>query len=434
MEDRVTETLLAFWERLRANFWFVPSLMALATVGFSYGVTRFDADLSGNDLMVWLWSGGADGARSLLSTIASSMITVAGTVFSITIAALTLAGSQFGWRLLRNFTRDLGNQIVLGTFVSTFLYCLLILRTVRSEEEGGFVPHVSVTCAVVFAVASVGVLIYFIDHVARSIQAESLIAAIGADLRETIRALRDSSEEEVFESPLAAGRPMVSILAEESGYLEHLNRDRLVQFAERKSLLIESCLRPGDFVMRGSEVFKVKGAEPLNRKDQKELLEAIKLDCRRTPTQDVRFGVRQLTEIAARALSPGINDPYTALTCADWLADCLGELGHKHHLHLCRSGPDGEPRLLEWTVSFEEITNLSFDVFRIYGAESTIVMIHLLDLLRRLGLNVQGEYRRAVLRQHLEAAAQVALSACKGQWDRERLEKAATRARSVLAE
>lgn len=181
------ETLLAYWERLRTNFWFVPSLMALATAGFSYGVTRIDANRPGHDLMGLLWSGGADGARSLLSTIASSMITVAGTVFSITIAALTLAGSQFGWRLLRNFTRDLGNQIVLGTFVSTFLYCLLTLRTVRSEDEGGFVPHVSVTCAVVFAVASVGVLIYFIDHMARSIQAESLIADIAADLRETIR-------------------------------------------------------------------------------------------------------------------------------------------------------------------------------------------------------------------------------------------------------
>ncbi|WP_363351612.1 DUF2254 domain-containing protein [Methylocystis echinoides] len=428
------ETLLAFWERLRANFWFVPSLMALATAGFSYGVTRIDANRPVHDLMGWLWSGGADGARSLLSTIASSMITVAGTVFSITIAALTLAGSQFGWRLLRNFTRDLGNQIVLGTFVSTFLYCLLILRTVRSEDEGGFVPHVSVTCAVVFAVASVGVLIYFIDHMARSIQAESLIAAIGADLRETIRALRNSSDEEVLVGPPAVDGPMDSVLAEESGYLEHLNHDRLVEFAERKSLLIESCLGPGDFVMRGSELFKVHGAVSLNRHEQKELREATKLDCRRTPTQDLRFGVRQLTEIAVRALSPGINDPYTAMTCADWLADCLGELGCKQNVLLCRFGPSGEPRLLERTVSFEEVTNLSFDSFRIYGAESLIVMIHLLNLLTRLGLHVQEEYCRAVLRQHSKAAAEVALAACRGQWDRERLEAAATRARSVLAE
>jgi uncharacterized membrane protein len=429
----VRETLLAFWEKLRANFWFVPSLMAIVTVCLSFFLTRLDANISGHDLMGWLWSGGADGARSLLSTIASSMMTVAGTVFSITIAALTLAGSQFGWRLLRNFTRDAGNQIVLGTFVSTFLYCLLTLRTVRSEDEGAFVPHVSVTFAVVLAVASVGVLIYFIDHVARSIQAGSLIAAIGADLKETIRTLRTPPDEKLLDNPLPAHRPGLSVFADESGYVDHLNRARLVKFAERKSLLIESYFRPGDFVMRGSEILKITGADSLTEHEQRKLREAIALDCQRTPTQDVRFGVRQLTEIAARALSSGINDPYTAMTCADWLGDSLVELASEQGLHSCRFGPSGEPRLLERRISFQEVANLSFDPFRAYGAENAVVIIHLLNVLTRLGLHVQDEHCRAVLRQHAEDAAKVALEACRGERDQERLEAAATRARSVLA-
>ena len=427
------ERLLAIWEKLRANFWFVPSLMAIATVSFSFVVIRVDASVPGGELMGWLWSGGADGARSLLSTIASSMITVAGTVFSITIAALTLAGSQFGWRLLRNFTKDLGNQIVLGTFVSTFLYCLLILRTVRSEHEGGFVPHVAVTCAVAFAVASVGVLIYFINHMARAIQAESLIAAIGEDLKETIRVLRSASAEKPFVKLFRADDPAFSIRADESGYLEHLNRDQLVAFAERKSLLIESCFRPGDFVMRGSEILKIRGAESLDRREQKNLRQAIMLDGQRTPTHDVRFGFRQLTEVAARALSPGINDPHTAMTCADWLSDCLAELASRPNPPSCRSGPSGEPRLLEPTVSFQEVSALSFDPFRLYGAKSAIVMIHLLNVLERLGRFVREESYRADLLQHAEEAAQEALKACKGQSDCARLEAAAMRARSALA-
>lgn len=185
--------------------------------------------------------------------------------------------------------------------------------------------------------------------------------------------------------------------------------------------------------MCGSELFKVCSTELLDRREQKTLRQAVSLDRQRMPTQDVRFGVRQLTEIAARALSPGINDPYTAMTCADWLADCLGELECKQNHCSCRCGPSGEPCLLERTVSFEEIAKLSFNSFRVYGAGNTIVMIHLLGVLARLGLQVREEHCRAILRQHSEAAAQVALEACKGQWDRERLEAAAMRARSVLS-
>jgi uncharacterized membrane protein len=434
MEEVMREELSAIWERLRANFWFVPSLMAVATSGFSLGISRIDASLPKSDLMGWLWSGGADGARSLLSTIASSMITVAGTVFSITIAALTLAGSQFGWRLLRNFTRDLGNQIVLGTFVSTFLYCLLILRTVRSEEKGGFVPHVSVTCAIIFAVASVGVLIYFIDHMARAIQAESLVAAIGEDLRDSIDASRNQPDRKRFvEALLPRDLPALSIYADESGYVDHLNRDQLLIFAEGRSLLIESCFRAGDFVMHGSELLRVHGTRSLDQHEEKKLREAVILDHRRTPIQDVRFGVRQLTEVAARALSPSINDPHTAMTCADWLGDCLAELARNPDPPLCRLGPSGVPRLLEPSVSFQEIAGLSFDPFRIYAAENPTVMLHLLTVFERLGRLVCNEDHRAALRQQAEEAANVALKCCQGERDLERLKSAAIQARCALA-
>ena len=153
--------LLGLWERVRTSFWLVPALMALAAAALSYATVALDRRLGSEAMgtLGWVWSGGASGARSVLSTIAGSMATVAGVVFSVNIVALTLASSQFGPRLLRNFTRDLGNQLVLGTFIATFLYCLLVLRVVRSTDEGSFVPELSVTCAVLLAVAGVGVLI-----------------------------------------------------------------------------------------------------------------------------------------------------------------------------------------------------------------------------------------------------------------------------------
>ncbi len=138
------------------------------------------------DKLGWIYTRGPDGARAVLSTIAGSMITVAGVVFSVTIVALSLASNQFGPRLLRNFMRDRGNQIVLGTFVATYLYCLLVMRTVQGMDGSQFVPHLSVTVAILMAVASLGVLIYFIHHVAVSIQAPELIANVAHELHEAI--------------------------------------------------------------------------------------------------------------------------------------------------------------------------------------------------------------------------------------------------------
>ena len=176
--------LRAFWESIRATYWAVPSLMAVAAVGLSVAMIRVDEVLTPKFIgtLSWVYTGGPEGARAVLSTIAGSMITVAGVTFSITIVALTLASQQFGPRLLRSFLRDLGNQIVLGTFVSTFIYCLLVLRTVRGNDDAQFVPHLAVTLGVLLAMLSLGVLIFFIHHVSMSIQASQIIANVAQDL------------------------------------------------------------------------------------------------------------------------------------------------------------------------------------------------------------------------------------------------------------
>ena len=168
-----------------SSFWFVPTTMTVVAAGSAIGMIEVDRTWLGPGVRIgWLYSGGAEGARSLLSTVAGSVITVAGVVFSITISTLTQASSQFGPRLLRNFMRDTSNQIVLGTFVATFLYCLLVLRTIHGKIDDGasFVPQLSVTVAVGLAVASIAVLIYFIHHVSLSLQAPNVIAAARGDL------------------------------------------------------------------------------------------------------------------------------------------------------------------------------------------------------------------------------------------------------------
>lgn len=182
--------LRALWEYRRGTYWAIPSAMAVSALGLSVGMIQLDEAATARlvDRLSWVYTGGPEGARAVLSTIAASMITVAGVTFSITIVALPLASQQFG-RLLRSFLRDLGNQVVLGTFVSTFIYCLLVLRTVRGSDDEDFVPHLAVTVGVVLAMLSLGVLIFFIHHVATSIQASRIIANVADDLEGAINRL-----------------------------------------------------------------------------------------------------------------------------------------------------------------------------------------------------------------------------------------------------
>ncbi|MEX0998785.1 MAG: DUF2254 domain-containing protein [Thermodesulfobacteriota bacterium] len=179
----------ALWYNVGSSFWFLPALMVASSIAFSFIMIYVDANIvkvSGIESLGWIYENKPEGARALLSTVAGSMITVAGVVFSITIVALTLASTQYGPRLLGNFMRDKGNQVVLGTFIATFTYCLLILRTIRGGEDSSFIPHLSVTIGVLFAIFSISVLIYFIHHAATSIQASNVISGVSKNLKHTI--------------------------------------------------------------------------------------------------------------------------------------------------------------------------------------------------------------------------------------------------------
>ncbi|MPT23641.1 MAG: DUF2254 domain-containing protein, partial [Starkeya sp.] len=183
--------LLGVWDRLRSSFWFLPSAMAAGATALSFALVWLDTWLGQESIerLGWLYGFGPEGARAVLSAVAGSMITVAGLTFSMTMLTLQLASQQFGPRLLRSFMSDRGNQLVLGTFTSTFLYCLLVLRTVRGTEDANFVPHLSVTFGVVLAALSLAVLIYFIHHVANSIRIETVLADLSQETRSTIERL-----------------------------------------------------------------------------------------------------------------------------------------------------------------------------------------------------------------------------------------------------
>ncbi|MEO6663743.1 MAG: DUF2254 domain-containing protein, partial [Rubrivivax sp.] len=332
--------LLKFWDLLRGSFWFLPTLMSLAALALALGSVEVDTSMADGWLDDARWAylaytGGAAGASQVLSTIAGSAITIAGTVFSMTLVALTLASSQLGPRLLRNFMRDRVNQVVLGTFISTFVYCLVVLRTIRRQDEDMFVPHLAVTLGVVLALASLAVLIYFIHHVAVSIQADTMVTRVGAELLDNIDRLfpqtdplarlrdrrgradrqagtADATRGAAAQIRLPAGfdERADTVASPVDGYLQQVDVMELVVLAKAEGLQLRLERQPGQYLITGQPLLRVWPPGRVDDALRERLLDACVSGDQRTAVQDFEFVVCQLVEVAVRALSPGINDPF----------------------------------------------------------------------------------------------------------------------------
>ena len=402
------------WEVVTTSYWFVPTIMSLAAVGLAFLLLRIDrGGIGSHQWLGWLYAGGADGAKTLLSTVAGSVVTVAGVAFSITIATMSQASTQFGPRLLRNFMRDTGNQVVLGTFVATFLYCLLVLRTTHGETERGreFVPHASVTVAVMMAAASMAVLIYFIHHVSVSLQAPAVVAASAADLRRVIEQLPedvDGSAVPVASAPRHGALPPTferdarPVASTHDGYVQAVDYHELVALAEQHDLIVRLEYRAGGHVMKGAVLARVWPAERGGPELSEKVNATFMCGRRNTPEQDVEYAVRQMVEIAVRALSPGVNDPFTAINCIDALGSGLcfvarhGLPGPHHY------GRDGKLRLVAPVTTFPGLTDAAFNQIRQYGRASVAVTIRLLEVIAECAQQMRTDEQRRALLQHAE--------------------------------
>jgi len=387
-----TRLFIKVWENIRTSFWFVPTLMAVgsallfvATISLDYRLDRTWAN------SVWyIYSGGPEGALSLLSTVAGSMITVTGVVFSITIVAFTLASSQFSPRLLRNYMRDLGNQVTLGSFIGTFLYCVLVLRTVKAVEADTFVPHVSLTVAGLLALCSLAVLIYFIHHASSSIQAEAIITQLGWELEvgaerlfpetmgEAGKAEAELTHEEraMLQRLDEAGETM---MAQESRYLQAIDRNALMDFAQKHDVLLRVFHRPGNFILKGEPLVRMWPKNALE--DESALRDTFVFGQQRTDTQDYEFLIQQIVEVGLRALSPSLNDPFTACSCIDRLAAALVLLAQRTLPPPYRMDKDLRLRVAIHTSTFPSLLDAAFHQLRQATGGSVAVLISLLRAL-----------------------------------------------------
>ncbi len=399
-------------ETLRSSYWFVPTVMTGAAIALAF--LMLNLDLAGKSELMEIFglkpfTGGLESGLTVLSTIAGSMITVAGTVFSVTLVALTLASQQFGSRVLRNFMQDMKYQFVLGTFLATFIYSLLVLRSVNVSREQPFVPKISITVAILLAIASIIVLIYFIHHASTSIHAWHIIREISDELESNIDELlsenvgnRHSEDKRQFIEEIATGfnQKAYPILATSSGYIRAIDYNRLLNIAKSKNLLLHLKQRPGKFIVQGGELVSVSPPERLNRRLTQQINYAFILGRERTPFQDVEFSTKQLVEIAIRAISPAVNDPFTAIRCIDQLNVALCRLAAKDFPSPYCYDDDQNLRLITNQVTFAGLVDDAFHQIRQYGRQDVAVTIRLLEAIATIAKYTDNKKNRVALLRH----------------------------------
>ncbi len=398
-------TLRSWWVDVNASYWFYPAIFSGLAAILAFVTVYIDRAWAAEYLsqVDWLSPARPDGARNTLTVIAASMIGVASTVFSITIAAVAYASGTYGPRLLTNFMEDRGNQLSLGTFIATFVYAVMVLRVVRSEGEQattvadavstiapGFVPQLSLLVATVMVSIAVAVLVYFLNHIPSSIRINTVLEGIGERLIHDLKRRFPDDDDcaELGERPDGD-----AITARVSGYVQIIDFSTLDDIAKVCGGMIVLNVRTGDFVHPDMTFAKVAGGE-WDNDAIKDIRNCFSMGGRRTPTQDLEFLLDELVEIALRALSPGINDPFTAITAMHWLGAATGEIARRD---LTR-GPEQDhyscDRVLPLADDFTHFLARGFGGIRASAAGSPLAAKNFLDCLFASATASSSQLRR----------------------------------------
>jgi uncharacterized membrane protein len=386
-------------ENVRASLWFVPTLCVVGAVALSSGLLFIDEEVAPDlkERWPWLFGGTAEAARDILAAIATSLITVVAVAFSVTLVAVQQAASRYTPRVLQTFIRDRGNQVVLGVYIGTFTYALLVLRQIRqaTADQAEFVPPLAVTGAIGLALVSLGFLVYFIDHAIRSLEVTWILASIRRAVASQLHrlyphALQPASVEPA--PPVPSGHE-TRVTSREGGYLRRVDEDELVAATRDHAELVWICPAIGDYVLSGAVLARVWTEGPLDETRAAAVRDAFVIDRERSIEQDPLFGVRQIEDIAVKALSPGVNDPTTAEQCLAVLGDVLVALIDREFPAPLRSD-DGGPRYVFTRPSFADYVEACFGQIRRAARTDVHVTRSLLRLLAELATRAPTEDRR----------------------------------------
>jgi uncharacterized membrane protein len=399
--------LRASWDGVRTSLWLIPSFMLLIGAGAALAALSPAATawLDGLGAGRWLRSGSGEDARNLLSTLLSAVIAMASIAFSVTVVALSLAANTYGPRLIRIFQSDHRTQIVLGVFVMTIVYILVVLRTLRGEAAPGDVPAAAVTLGALLALACVLALLAFIQGVASLMAADEVVLRVRHELDTSIRELR-LNEGDLNETPARLPSDFeveaTRIALPQEGYVQAVDHDGLSSWAKKNRAIVRLDFRPGDFVVDGDRKVAIYPAPADPERARSEIDRFIVSGQRRTPTQDVEFAIRHLVEVAVRALSPGINDPFTAMAVIDRLRGGMARLAARELPRSTLVDEQGQLRIVRDTTTYSGALDAAFNQIRQAGSSKPAILIHLLKAFAAVAEHIRTDEQRSGLLRHAE--------------------------------
>ncbi|MEV8370898.1 DUF2254 domain-containing protein [Microbacterium sp. NPDC064584] len=396
----------SWFVRARESFWLLPTLFGIAAICLAWGLTELDRLLQADGTVALPFEAGlsATGGRAILTVIGGTMLGVAATSFSITISVLATTSSTYGPRLVRNFMADRGNQLVLAVLTSTFLYTLVVLGAVRTEQDStsAFVPLVAVGFAVILAVGDVAVLVYFIHHIAGSVQVTTLQARVSDELRAVIDLVYPESPS--APPAVVTGLQRTNVVrARSTGYVQFVDIDRLVSCARNGDGVLRVTATPGTYVLDGDPIAEwfllptapaaSAASDPDHDAHADAVERAFSIDSPRTPHQDLVLAARNLTEIGVRGLASGTNDPYTAQSVIDALTAALVTLCTRPVSMNRIADADGDLRVLCAWPTPDEVMQEVLATLRIYAVPHPLVVSAIVQAMSRLEKVAAGRCR-----------------------------------------
>ena len=389
--------LKSLLETIRSDFWPLPFALALGLLLLAEFSLFIDKNFS-TVFEEWFFQSSADGLRAILTTTASGTLTLSGLVFSSTVVALTLASSQLGPRLLHNFIRARCNQITLGVLLGNFIFALVVLRETRTE----FLPHFSVFVAFALTLISLGTFIYFVHYLVRSLQAGNVVASVASSLQSSLEKSfpeksTSSAEEREAESERKSWEELeddTSVVSSAAGYLQLIHIRGLVEKCRELDCRVRVLLRPGQPALEGTRIFAYEREDALTDEEENCLRSYFVFGKKRTADQDFEFSLRQLVEVGLRSLSPGINDPFTAMNCIDLLGISMAKIAQRDLHENTHYDEEGVPRVRTRPLSFRNLLHTAFLQLRHDGADRPDVTIRILEVLLLLVEQTRNEEQR----------------------------------------
>ena len=443
--------LKKLWLDLNSSLWFLPGLMMCCLIALALVSIEIDSVVKSEWFAAFprLFGLGADGSRGMLTAIASSMLTVAALAFSLTLAAVTQASGQFTPRIFRNFMRDRANQFALGYFVSVFAFCLIVLRTIRGADEVKFVPSLAVLGGLILAIGGVLVLIFFIHHIADSLQITTILNNITDETKQSVQkmfpremgeAATEVEKNETWRADdIKKWRP---VPAREAGYVQDVDTDGLLEFAAANGILIKMRRGVGQFAGTGATLAEIApdtatpsrkteiGGEKSDQSSD-EIGEFFTLGRHRTIEKDVGFGIRQIVDIALKALSPGVNDTTTAIGCIDNLGEIVAEIARRQIPAKVRS-KDDVPRVITVAPNFQEYVETAFDQIRISGKANFAIFVRLIATISFIAGCAPNETHLAALRRQIELIGEISEQSLATDYEKEKVRSRLRETREVF--